>query len=106
MSVYLLATLDTKGPEAAFVRDRLNAMGVEVQLVDTGCVGEPTVAADITRSEVFQQAGVSHEQIEDLVDVAVGECDRFYPAFQFVIWGGRAPQDALAASLLETQGEA
>ena len=50
--------------------------------------------------------GVSHEQIEDLVDVAVGECDRFYPAFQFVIWGGRDPQDALAASLLETQGEA
>ena len=50
--------------------------------------------------------GVSHEQIEDLVDVAVGECDRFYPAFQFVIWGGRDPQDALASSLLETQGEA
>ena len=50
--------------------------------------------------------GVSHEQVEDLVDVAVGECDRFYPAFQFVIWGGRNPQDALAASLLETQGEA
>jgi len=37
---------------------------------------------------------------------AVGECDRFYPAFQFVIWGGRNPEDALAASLLETQGEA
>ena len=49
---------------------------------------------------------MSHEQIEDLVDVAVGECDRFYPAFQFVIWGGRDPQDALASSLLETQGEA
>ena len=28
MSIYLLATLDTKGPEAAFVRDRLRALGV------------------------------------------------------------------------------
>ena len=32
MSVYLLATLDTKGPEAAFVRDRLKELGLDVTL--------------------------------------------------------------------------
>ncbi len=37
--VYLLATLDTKGPEAAFVRDELAALGVSVRVVDTGCSG-------------------------------------------------------------------
>ena len=31
--------------------------------------------------------GASVEQLEDLVDIAVGECERFYPAFQFVLWG-------------------
>ena len=29
--------------------------------------------------------GASGELIEDLVDIAVSECERFYPAFQFVI---------------------
>lgn len=50
--------------------------------------------------------GAVPEQVEDLVDIAVSECERFYPAFQFVIWGGKTPRDAMAASLLETQGEA
>lgn len=39
MAVYLLATLDTKGTEAAFVRDRLMKLGVEVEVVDCGCSG-------------------------------------------------------------------
>jgi uncharacterized protein (UPF0261 family) len=39
VSVYLLATLDTKGAEAAYVHDRLNELGVQVELVDTSCSG-------------------------------------------------------------------
>jgi uncharacterized protein (UPF0261 family) len=59
MAVYLLATLDTKGTEAAFVRDRLRAAGVEVLVVDCGCLGEPAIAADIPREQVFAAAGTS-----------------------------------------------
>lgn len=50
--------------------------------------------------------GLSPEQVEDLMDIAVAECERFYPAFQFVIWGGKSAREAVAASLLETVGEA
>jgi len=50
--------------------------------------------------------GLAPEQVEDLVDLAVTECERFYPAFQFVIWGGKTAKEAIAASLLETVGEA
>jgi len=46
------------------------------------------------------------DQIEYLVDLAVQECERYYPAFQFVIWGGRSAEDAIACSLLDTMGEA
>lgn len=46
------------------------------------------------------------EQVQDLVETALYECERFYPAFQFVIWGGRSAPDAMAAALLETVGEA
>ena len=43
---------------------------------------------------------------ELLVESAIEECERFYPVFQFVLWGGKTPKDALAAALIETQGEA
>ena len=50
--------------------------------------------------------GLAVEQLEDLMDIAVGECDRFFPAFQFVLWGGRSAQDALNSAMLDTVGEA
>lgn len=53
--------------------------------------------------------GVTHpsaEQIDDIVDTAISECDRFYPAFQFMLWGGRNPREALEGCLLETRGQA
>ncbi|HUA53271.1 MAG TPA: YbjN domain-containing protein [Candidatus Sulfotelmatobacter sp.] len=50
--------------------------------------------------------GASVEQLEDLVDSAFTECERFFPAFQFVIWGGKSASEALAAALFETVGEA
>ena len=49
---------------------------------------------------------LSVEQLEDLMDIALAECERFYPAFQFVLWGGYAPEEAVAAALIDTQGEA
>ncbi|MEE2661596.1 MAG: YbjN domain-containing protein [Pseudomonadota bacterium] len=50
--------------------------------------------------------GVSREQLEDVVDIAFTESERYYPAFQFVIWGGKEPEVAMAAAILETAGEA
>ena len=49
---------------------------------------------------------MSLEATELLVESAIEECERFYPVFQFVLWGGKTPKEALAASLIETQGEA
>ncbi|MFL6856664.1 MAG: YbjN domain-containing protein, partial [Allosphingosinicella sp.] len=43
---------------------------------------------------------------ETLVEAAIEECERFYPVFQFVLWAGKTPQEAIAAALIETQGEA
>jgi len=46
------------------------------------------------------------EQVEDLVDTALTECERFYPAFQYVVWGGKTAGDAIGAALIDTVGEA
>ena len=45
-------------------------------------------------------------QLEDLAGFALAECERHYPAFQFLIWGGKSPTEALAAAMFETVGEA
>ncbi len=50
--------------------------------------------------------GASCESLEDMVDIAITECERFYPAFQFVLWGGKTPGEALAAAMLDCAGEA
>jgi len=62
-SVYLFATLDTKGREAAYVRDLLGSWSVPVTLVDVGALGEPAVQPDIPRERMFELAGTSLEAV-------------------------------------------
>jgi hypothetical protein len=50
--------------------------------------------------------GASAESLEDMVDIALTECERFFPAFHFVLWGGKAPEEALQAAMLDCVGEA
>ncbi len=40
------------------------------------------------------------------VETAISECDRFYPAFQFVLWGDKDAREALSAALVDAAGEA
>ena len=52
------------------------------------------------------EATLTLDQAETLVEAAIDECERFYPVFQFVLWGDKSPSEAIAAALIETQGEA
>jgi len=60
-TVVLLGTLDTKGEEYGFVRDRLREHGVDVLLVDVG-TRPPQIAPDIEASDV---AGLDTRQLAD-----------------------------------------
>ncbi len=51
-------------------------------------------------------SGVSAEQLEDLVEIAINECERFYPAFQYVLWAGYNASQAIEATMLDPIGEA
>ncbi|MHB8890966.1 MAG: Tm-1-like ATP-binding domain-containing protein [Candidatus Limnocylindrales bacterium] len=55
-TVVLLGTLDTKGAEYAFLRDRVRAAGCEVILVDCG-VMDSSPLADVSADEVAAAAG-------------------------------------------------
>jgi uncharacterized protein (UPF0261 family) len=67
-SVFLFATLDTKGREADFVRGLLAAWGVAVTLVDVGALGTPAVTADVPRDRIFALAGTSTEAVRQKSD--------------------------------------
>ena len=49
---------------------------------------------------------LSLDMAQMAIESAVSECDRFYPAFQFVLWGDKSPRDALDAALVDAAGEA
>ena len=58
-SVLIVATLDTKGAEAHFVRTKLAACGVATTLVDAGTLHPPHTTPDVTREQVLAHAGTS-----------------------------------------------
>jgi uncharacterized protein (UPF0261 family) len=57
-TVLLLGTLDTKGDEYAYLRERLRLAGVEALIADVGVLDAPRIEPDITREEVAAEAGV------------------------------------------------
>lgn len=65
--VLLIATLDTKGKEAKYLRDKLEERGLEVFTIDSGILDKPThVEPTITREEIASAAGVSLEAMQKI----------------------------------------
>jgi uncharacterized protein (UPF0261 family) len=63
MPVVLVGTLDTKGAEFRFVRDRLREQGVECLVIDAGVLQPPGFEPDLGRERVYAAAGTSIEAI-------------------------------------------
>ena len=45
-------------------------------------------------------------QCDALLKAALEACERYYQAFQFVVWAGKESRDALASTMFETEGRA
>lgn len=74
--VYLIATLDTKGQELAYVQQCLQAAGVASQMVDVGTAGPPQVTPDIPRSTVLAAAGLlPPDAVDSDADVVDSDAD-------------------------------
>lgn len=56
-TIAVLATLDTKGREAHFLREQIEKFGDKALIIDTGVVGTPATRADVTREEVAEAGG-------------------------------------------------
>jgi hypothetical protein len=48
----------------------------------------------------------STAQCEAMLVGAIHACERYYPAFQFVVWAGKSATEAMSAAMFDTEGEA
>jgi len=62
--IALIGTLDTKGDEILFLKQRLCALGVQVLVIDAGVLGSPPFQPDVSREEIAARAGT---RLDDLV---------------------------------------
>lgn len=53
-----------------------------------------------------EDAALDQIQAQVLIKGASEAIDRFFPAFNYLLWGGKSPEEALEASLFETAGSA
>jgi len=65
-TVLLIGTLDTKGREIAYVRDKIRALGVDTLVLDSGILGEPLdIVPDISHDQVARASGSTIEQLRN-----------------------------------------
>jgi len=65
-SVLIIATLDTKGPEAAYIRDGLNRLGIKTTVIDTGILGEPLgIVPDISHEDLAIFGGITLQELQN-----------------------------------------
>lgn len=57
--IAIIATLDTKGLEAAFLKDTIVSLGHQALLMDSGMGAEPAVKADVPREAIFRAGKVA-----------------------------------------------
>jgi uncharacterized protein (UPF0261 family) len=56
-TIVVLGTLDTKGQEAQFLREQIEAAGDLALVIDVGVINQPAARADITREQVAAAGG-------------------------------------------------
>ncbi len=107
-AVHLACSFDLKVPEAR----KLEVMRLLSAVNEQMWIGH----FDLWNQEgviMFRQALLlsggadpNNAQVERLLVTAIEACERYYQAFQFVVWAGKSAAEALETVLFETAGEA
>ncbi len=103
----LCLALDLKTPAAR----RAELCDLAVYINERLALGHFDVAREerllIYRSALpVLDAPLSVLQVSTMIAAALDAADRFYPAFNFLIWAGKSAQEAVEAAMFETSGEA
>jgi len=107
-ALHLACAFDMKVPEP-----RLNEVQALVALINEQLwIGHFDVwmanGVVMFRHALVLAGGVSasDRQCEAVLGSALDSCERYYPAFQFVIWAGKSARESMDSAMFETSGEA
>ena len=65
-TIVIIGTLDTKGPEIAYLRDRLQDLDLDTIVIDSGILGEPLdIVPDISHAEAATYGGTTIEALQN-----------------------------------------
>jgi uncharacterized protein (UPF0261 family) len=70
--IVIVGTLDTKGDQLAYIKEKIEAEGQPVCVIDIGVVGDTPFGADHSRRQVARAAGTSIEKILAMNDRRAG----------------------------------
>ena len=107
-ALHLACAFDLKVPE----RRRAEVLALISQVNEQMWVGHFDLWSQdgvvMFRHALVLAGGVeaSGRQCEVLLDAAIDACERYYQAFQFVVWAGTGAREAMDAAVFETHGEA
>lgn len=68
--IAILGTLDTKGPETAYLNECIRSLGWKTRVVDTGLLAPPAFMPDVTREEIAAREG------KTIAELLSGEKDK------------------------------
>jgi hypothetical protein len=107
-ALHLACAFDMKVPDARLCEVQQLIAGINEQL----WIGHFDVwmqnGVVMFRHALVLAGGVtaSNRQCEAVFGTALDSCERYFPAFQFVIWAGKTAREAMDAAMFETVGEA
>jgi len=72
-TIGIIATLDTKGYEAEYIKKQIEKKGHSAIIIDPGVLGQPLTEADISREKIAKEGGKS---LKELIELAKKGADR------------------------------
>ncbi|MGJ0505659.1 MAG: YbjN domain-containing protein [Methylocystis sp.] len=107
-TLHVSCAFDLKAPE----RRRAEVMALVSAINEQMWIGHfdfwPGEGVAMHRHGLILSGGAqpSASQCAALLDHALTSCERYYQAFQFVLWAGKSAREAIETANFETKGEA
>jgi len=107
-ALHLACAFDMKIPEARRAEvQRLTALANEQMWLGHFDLWPSSGLVMYRQALVLPNGMVASEaQCEAMFANALEACERYYPAFQFVVWAGKTAAEAMSAALFDTAGQA
>jgi hypothetical protein len=107
-SIHFSLTFDVRSPHARVmvVSDLLRRVNERLWLGHFDYWADEGVVAFRHTLPMLDRAAPDPGEVASVLAAALDACDQFLPAFNFVVWAGKSPEEAINAVVFETVGEA